>query len=383
MTKDNTARDAAIYESFMRERPSVSTDKAACERIADEYALSAKRIGVIVRKQRGGAGALHTTPPTGNTPFPDKKQPAPVTFWTAIDELRHRQNYSGKTSISQEAATWKPKPQYPSLPVALTWLSDIHFGSLDTDYDLLERHLRTIRTTPNMYIAFGGDEVDNFSPVKIPTGMLGNGLTPTDQFRAFSQLAAELDAEQRLVAWVWGNHNAWTEAAGLDMYALLNTGISCPMFINGGGVLTLKHGRAVYRIGMRHTFWGNSKLNITNAPKRMLQFWRDGLDVAMLAHVHLSAAETFVYAQRQRIAIVGGCYKTGDRFGKQWNGDPHPGGHTVLFHPDTHHMQHCSTPEDAADILLGKIARLPKEREPKVVPFRSDDELDEDEEQAA
>lgn len=55
MTKDNTARDAAIYAAFMEQRPSVSTDKAACEHIADEYALSAKRIGVIVRKQRGGA----------------------------------------------------------------------------------------------------------------------------------------------------------------------------------------------------------------------------------------------------------------------------------------------------------------------------------------
>lgn len=55
MHLDLASRDQRIYAAFMEQRPSVSTDKAACERIADEYALSAKRIGVIVRKQRGGA----------------------------------------------------------------------------------------------------------------------------------------------------------------------------------------------------------------------------------------------------------------------------------------------------------------------------------------
>lgn len=52
MALDINQRNADIYARFIRERPAARTDKEACEWIADDYALSAKRIGVIVRKQR-------------------------------------------------------------------------------------------------------------------------------------------------------------------------------------------------------------------------------------------------------------------------------------------------------------------------------------------
>lgn len=56
MKEDIAARDRKIYAAFIQERAGTTTDKEACERIALEFSLSAKRIGVIVRRERSGVG---------------------------------------------------------------------------------------------------------------------------------------------------------------------------------------------------------------------------------------------------------------------------------------------------------------------------------------
>ena len=70
-----------------------------------------------------------------------------------------------------------------------------------------------------------------------------------------------------------------------------------------------------------------------------------------------------------------------DSWGAKYNGDAAPGGFTILFYPDRKYMQLCRYPEDAADIILGKIARLPRDEEPKtpphVVTFPAESEVDE------
>ena len=106
----------------------------------------------------------------------------------------------------------------------------------------------------------------------------------------------------------------------------------------------------------------------------MIQFWRPNLDAAFLGHVHYAAGEDYVFAGEQKIAVVCGTYKCDDGFRKRWVGDPQPGGFTLLMYPDRKLMQLCRYPDLAADIILGKIARMPPDREAKVIPFTKDTE---------
>lgn len=369
MASDLTSRQAEIYAAFTKALPEHSSEAAARNAVAKRFGLSENTVRGYIGKARRAAQKASPPPDAPHNPFPDKKQPAPRTFDRVVSEIRRVQTYKASTNVSQDEATWLPKPQYPSLPVALTVLSDVHFGSLDVDYALLESHLRTITSTPNCYVAFLGDMVDSFNAGHIPEGIWHDGVKPEDQNAAWADLLGTLDRTDKLVALTWGNHDEFSTMAGINVFSAFFDKVRCPLFVDGGGVLNVRVGQQSYRLGLRHTHWGQSKLNLTNASKRMIQFWRPNLDAAFLGHVHYAAGEDYVFAGEQKIAVVCGTMKLLDGFRKRWVGDPQPGGFTLLMYPDRKLMQLCRYPDLAADIILGKIARLPKDSEPKVIPL--------------
>jgi hypothetical protein len=283
--------------------------------------------------------------------FPDKKKTY-RDFGTSIEQIRTIQRYKEAKSISQDEAVWSPKPENPEEPIALVWMCDVHFGSLEVDYDLLEEDIATIKDTPNMYVAFGGDEINNFNAGKYPDGIWKDGISPEEQMVAWSDQLEQLDDLSKVAAMVWGNHTEFSNFAGINPYsAFFDQSVSCPIFVDGGGVLNCNVGDFTYRVGMRHTFWGGSKLNITNAAKKMILHGYPNLDVAMLGHTHYAAAEMFVNAGQEKIAIQGGTYKLYDGFRKRWDGNPHRGGFTILLYPDRKEMGLCRTPQAAARLM--------------------------------
>lgn len=349
------ASDKELYDlKYSPEGPSYAD-------IARRYGLSKSsvrgRVGRHKRKLAKQAAAPAPELTLIVSPFPDKKRAEPPTFARVTAELQRRQAYANAGSVSQDNARWNPMPQYPDLPIAVTWLSDAHYGSLYTDYALLQRHLDIIKQTPNMYVAIGGDEVDNFNAIKYGDAIWSTGATPEEQMRAWAHLLDDLDGHGKLAAMTWGNHTEFSNMAGINPFSAFFGRVSCPMFVNGGGRLTTRVGMQSYTLGMRHTYWGGSKLNLTNASKRMIQFWREGLDVAFLAHTHYAAYEDYYYAGAQKVAVIGGTYKLYDKFRQLWGDDAHPGGITVLLYPDRKFVQPCRYPDIAQDILLGKIAR--------------------------
>lgn len=391
MTKDTVADKQQLYADFIRLRPEHTSDAATHRALGIRYGLSQhtvrKYIGAMKRARVGASQdsqlstrcrQLGNNEGDQHNPFPDKKQPVPRTFERVVGEIRRVQAYKASTNVSQDEAAWKPQPQYPALPIALAVLSDLHFGSLDVDYALLEAHLRLITGTPNVYVAFLGDMVDSFNAGHIPEGIWHDGVKPEDQNAAWADKLTALDRIDKLAALTWGNHDEFSSMSGINVFSAFFDKVRCPLFVDGGGVLNVTVGAQQYRLGLRHTHWGQSKLNLTNASKRMMQFWRPNLDAAFLGHVHYAAGEDYVFAGEQKIAVVCGTYKCDDGFRKRWVGDPQPGGFTLLMYPDRKLMQLCRYPDLAADIILGKIARLPKESEPDIIDaadrFRDDDE---------
>jgi hypothetical protein len=347
-----------LFEAYQHERPRYSNDSAAIHAVALRYGLKEPGVRRRVneaRKRAGQGQPENVIDLQDHLTFPDKKV-SKRTYDTVLRQIRTSIDYHAEKSASQDEATWIPRPEYPDLPIALVWSPDVHFGGLDVDYDFLEHHQSIIRETPNVYVAFGGDMIDSFNAIKHASAIWGDGVTPEDQMIAWADNLARLDKAHKLAALVWGNHDEFSAMAGINPFSAFFGDVSCPLFIDGGGVLNVKVGTQRYRLGLRHTFWGVSKLNQTNAPKRMIQFWRAGLDAAFTGHVHVAAGEDFHFAGEQRIACVGGTYKLRDGYAKRWYGDPQPGGFTLLMYPDRKHMQLCRYPDDARDVILGRIA---------------------------
>lgn len=286
--------------------------------------------------------------------FPDKKIPL-KSYARTVEQIDRLQKFHQERSLSQDEATWLPGAEYTQSPIAITWMPDIHFGSLGVDYGALERDINIIASTPNMYVIFGGDEIDNHNAIKYPQAIWGDGVPPQEQMEAWAEMITTLDGYGKVGALVWGNHNEFGSASGINFYDTFMSDLNCPLFLDGGGVLNVVTEGATYRVGMRHTHWGNSKLNMTNAPKRMLQFGYPNLDVALTGHVHQAAGEMFVQAGEEKIAVAGGTYQLNHPRSKKWHGLPQAGGFTILLHQQEKRMGLFRSVESAQEHLLAVI----------------------------
>jgi hypothetical protein len=288
-------------------------------------------------------------------PFPDKKSVS-GNYDKVVDHILATQKLSKEFTASQNEATWLPYGEYPDLPVSVTFLSDIHFGSIDVDYQKLSDHLHTIATTPNMFCVMVGDMIDNFNPAKHPDGMLSDAVSPQKQMQAWAEMLTFLDTHSKLGAIVWGNHEAFSRVAGLDPFSSFFKDVSCPIMADkGGGVLNTVVGGINYRMALHHVWWGTSKLNMTNAPKRLMQFGHPNIDIAVTGHSHHASGEMFVQGGEEKVAIVAGTYKVGDSFGRQWGSEPMLGGFTVTLDPNEKKVGLYRSPEEASNYIMGRI----------------------------
>lgn len=250
MQKAAAADKPQLYADFIRLRPQHTSNAATHRALAIRYGLSVNTIRKYVgAAERAGAQRdvpleTPTEPPHEHNPFPDKKPVTPRTFEHVVAEIRRVQEYKAGTNVSQDEATWIPKPQYPALPIALAVLSDLHFGSLDVDYALLESHLRVIAGTPNVYVAFLGDMVDSFNAGHIPEGIWHDGVKPEDQNTAWADKLTALDRANKLAALTWGNHDEFSSMSGINVFSSFFDKVRCPLFVDGGGVLNVTVGAA-------------------------------------------------------------------------------------------------------------------------------------------
>jgi hypothetical protein len=167
-------------------------------------------------------------------------------------------------------------------------------------------------------ITSDGDEVDNFlvGMGRTSTGVYEDPITPEQQALFMRKLFKDLDDTGKLLCFSFGNHNNWIKNAGLNFENTWLADFKCPI-LNCGGLLTVKYGKQEYKIALSHMFWGNSKLNITNAAKRFMAFEYPEADLSLLCHTHLKAVEMFTRSGKMRVAGVGGCYKIMDEWSPQ------------------------------------------------------------------
>lgn len=287
--------------------------------------------------------------------FPDKRRPE-INFKDTTAEIRRQTEYSQKVEIAQEEATWHCYGEYPELPVAVVYMTDIHYGAKGVDYDMLEQHLETIKNTPNMFLLVGGDVIDAFSPTKHSTGMSEDVIGPDEQAEAMMDMLSEMDRLGKLGGVQIGNHDDWSLLAGYRFERFLSE-LQCPVFSGAGNInIMVGDGGETYRTYWSHSHWGVSKLNITNAAKRAMQFSSPDAEIALLGHVHQGSVEHFDIAGEDKIAVIGGTYKQKDGWASKW-GMTAPGkpGFTLFLWPNEHRKEVFRTPEFARDTIINAI----------------------------
>lgn len=287
--------------------------------------------------------------------FPDKK----ITIYDykkTTEFLKEARKLTKEAGIGQKEATWKPNLQYPDLPFALVLMSDMHYGSTNTDYDLLDKHFDMVENTPNFFLATNGDHTDNFNAIKHPTGMMENPLPPHFQAKALFQRLIELDRKGKVAVVAHGNHDLFGLDGGQDYFETFAEVMRAPIF-DEGGILTIDTPQK-YKIVLNHTYWGKSKINITNAAKRLLEYESAGeADIAWVGHTHQSSYEYLTKGGRDVIAVVSGTYKVDDPWARR-NGIGGRSGHpgiTLVMWPNERKIEVFKDIENARKFISDMI----------------------------
>src|ERR1700678_3695415 len=119
-----------------------------------------------------------------------------------IDELQ-------ESFRKREFKRYKPKSEFPELDITipdnidspiLAPLYDVHCGSPQQDEDMLDRHLRWIADTPNVFSWAGGDVTENITDAKMGPPPLSN----EDQIYLASRKLAVV--QHKLFFKLAGNH---------------------------------------------------------------------------------------------------------------------------------------------------------------------------------
>lgn len=195
-------------------------------------------------------------------------------------------------------------------PFAVTFFGDPHVDDDGTDLELLEGHVRIVKSTKGMFGACVGDIQNNW------TGRLAH---------LYGQQSTSAAESWKLVEWfvneipwlflVGGNHDMWSGAGDPLMWMTRQVGVR----YQGNGVrigLNPPSKREI-RVNCRHDFQGHSQFNAAHAPQKAAQMgWRD--HILICGHRHIAGYGPVVDPATGLIshAIRVGTYKRYDAFAK-------------------------------------------------------------------
>mgnify|MGYP000040442334 CR=1 FL=1 len=199
-------------------------------------------------------------------------------------------------------------------PVMLAFLGDQHIGNAGTNIRRVFEEQQTIKRTPGAYAWIMGDVVDNF----IVGRLQEQNMKPAAPIWEQWQLAKEyLERwEDRIVAYVGGNHGAWTMSQTQIDYRR----DICPdgVLYDGDDVQAdVSVGSATYSVWARHKWRGNSIYNQTHGQERAARFNDPNHDIYVGAHTHEGALyREMIHEGQRKAAVQIGTYKVHDDYAR-------------------------------------------------------------------
>jgi len=219
-------------------------------------------------------------------------------------------------------------------PIAIAWMSDIHFGSPYTDYRQVWADTETITNTPGMWAIGLGDDRDNWVATKLTYLQRRQEMTFDAEVSLYKSWIEMI--KPKLLADVTGNHDLWThKIGGLDLARLL---LPDRILYDKYEIrMVLKLGGAEWRIICRHKWPYNSIYNPTHGMEMSWERAGKPYDIALGGDTHIATiCREFIREGKVRFAILLGTYKLlGDPFPYELGkaNCPHVGSGAVIFWP--------------------------------------------------
>lgn len=201
--------------------------------------------------------------------------------------------------------------RFPSGPVAIVGLADMHIGGRGVDYQQLNDEVTLIAETPNMYCFTVGDIVDNFVTDWALSIRMDTTTSISEEWAAAKWILDKLGSKHLLA--VSGNHDAWSKSrSGVDILR----GILSPdvIYAEDDCLVRLEVGDNVRVQRLRHKWAGNTTANPTGGIEKLARLDQD-FDDGWAAHTHVSSLiRQFNIASKTCHGIQLGSYKKIDDY---------------------------------------------------------------------
>ena len=250
-----------------------------------------------------------------------------------VDEVyRALKSFQQTLRVLDQKVTEATIPINDNAPIAIAFCGDWHIGAYGCNYEQLEADIDLMASTPGLYSIGMGDYKDNQLPTKHPSGMFEVTIPPAVQGSLVFRFARGLSP----LAWIRGCHDDWDHQSVDHDFIQDICDLTGSLNLWHGGKLTIRLGEQTYTIHARHKTQGESRLNSTNAQRRLLDL-HGFCDVVAIAHKHYPDMQAVTRHGMPVTYLRSGCYKPYDEFGQKLAG--YKGEQavpvTILF-PDEH-----------------------------------------------
>lgn len=183
-------------------------------------------------------------------------------------------------------------------PQLILFISDIHWGSVSSDVQLLRRFMDFILQTPNVFVVFNGDLVEGRKGSHNDTTEMQSVMNVTNQFSSFKDaVLLPLLHAGRVLAIEGGHkgHDEWIrEFAQVNPGLLFMNGAPLPL-VQNGGYLEIEHNDGEVEVIQisHHPGSGGSQIDPVGAARKLyLDSPRKG-HITTVGHTHrLGAVST-------------------------------------------------------------------------------------------
>lgn len=237
-----------------------------------------------------------------------------ITNWKEYISLaKTRRELHQKSSFSQDAANIRIKTEHDF--VILAPISDMHLGSIATDYEKFLEITDLILNVPNFYVVIIGDETDNFVSFRNKLAMHQQIFSPDEQDAILDSWLEEI-AHKVLFA-TWGNHAEFEEkTAGKNtVKKILNRRV---VYFNGIGKAKLTLNDIPYTIVATHKTRYFSQQNKTHGLKRLSREGIQGADLYIAGDRHDPEFSYSFEGGEWQVFIQLGTFKTDCGYSKRY-----------------------------------------------------------------
>ena len=305
-------------KEFLRIQPVEKTNTAIAKDLREidqklfPVVESTRKLIAELRKQ-GEDTRFTVTERVGDTVISSDKKLATVDFWELTNHLIDHQRLHERASRSQKKANIQIDTPLKNLIIQP--LSDLHFGAIGADYNLLQTYTKMILEIPELYVILAGDMVDNFVNFRNKLAMHQQILSPDQQEEYFTEWLNLI--RHKVLFATWGNHEEFDEkATGKNhIKKILN---EKNIYFNGIGQADIRINEVKYKVVVTHKTRFHSSFNTTHGLKQLARKDIPDGDLYIAGDKHTPAKETAIERGLTQIFLMMGTLKVNDGYSQRY-----------------------------------------------------------------